>query len=142
LNTKRGIDICGFFHAKNVRASCFAPHPHDRALGSFVVNSPLVRYSTSGRIPISLNNKLRCRRSFRPCTKRMSWPSHDGFPRMVWTRKWVSWRRASSIKLIVYYGHKWACHNLNGHCLKKLTSHVYSDAICGRRTQVHVRVAR
>ena len=73
LNTKRGMDICGFFHAKNVRTSCSAHHPCDRTLGSFAVNSRLVRYNMCGRTPINLNNKSRCRPSCKPCTRRTSW---------------------------------------------------------------------
>jgi ATP-dependent DNA helicase 2 subunit 2 len=73
LNTKRGMDICGFFHAKNVRTSCSAHHPCDRPLGSFAVNSRLVRYNMCGRTPINLNSKSRCRPSCRPCTRRTSW---------------------------------------------------------------------
>lgn len=111
LPTTKGIDICGFFLAKNVRPSSIMLlfSARSNAISS-AVNCASVKSNMSGVILPSLNSKLRSLPLHKLCLRKTPWPLRVGYPRTAWMRKWVFLHLASPKALIVCCGLKYASY--------------------------------
>jgi hypothetical protein len=90
LPTKKGIDICGFFLAKNVRQNIITSF-FDSFNCSSAANCASVKSNMFGAIRRNLNKKSRSPPLRRRCTRRMPWPLRGGRQRVV--PVFVRWRR-------------------------------------------------
>lgn len=96
LPTKKGIDICGFFPAKNVCPHFLVssyplpsvPVTDHYVIFSFVVNSLWEKFNISGGTRLPLPNRLRFRLLRRPWIRRRCWLLRDGHRRTAWIRRW------------------------------------------------------
>jgi hypothetical protein len=105
LSTRKGIDICGFFHAKNV-SICLHSLVRSSQIHSFAGIWQWVRFSISGQTPVRHSSRSRSRPSYKPCSKNMYLRSRDGSQRTVWTRRWAYWHLACLRRSTVCCGYR------------------------------------
>lgn len=107
LQTKKGIDICGFFYTKNV--SFVLPISLYQTCRQIFSSAGIGQWEKSNIYGLILrlrNSKSLSHQLYRPCTKKVLWQLPAGCQKTVWIPRWGFSIQKFLKKSSVYYGPK------------------------------------